>query len=218
VTHPHVLHAEAALWSLRCARQLLADQVDREAADNGAQLLAAAPILTSPTWGTRHAVGGHGDPTGLLVLGELSTRVTTWSERAHRLGRRLGWLADQVDGGGRGDPLARIATLIGASAARSAPVVAIVARHLADEDRWIRDALALDPEETVLPGTQCPACGHRPLRALPTGRAGGVVVCRPGCTCSGEGCGCGMPVLAPGVGHIWATSALAEVALVRSAA
>lgn len=208
--HPIHLHATAAIWSLHIARTTLSSHVHHEATHHGSEgPLAAAPLLRSPLWGTRHALGDHGDPVATVLLTNDEPQEATWANLAHRLARRLAWLADQTGADPGPDPLARIRTAL----PRLQPgTVAIVVRHLQDEDRWIRGALRLDPAGELLPGTECPVCGARPLRLLPTGRHSGVVVCGDGCRCIGQGCRCRMPVQVKGVAHIWTSATVAQAA------
>lgn len=207
--HPIHLHARAAIWSLHLARTTLASYVHREAATDDDGVLAAAPTLRSPLWGTRHVLGDHGDPVGTVVLVAEPQEAATWADLDRRLTGRLTWLADQVGADPGPDPLARLQTAL----PRLQPgTVAVIVRHLQDEDRWVRAALRLDPPGELLAGTECPVCGARPLRLLPTGRHHGVVVCGARCRCAGQGCRCRMPVVVEGAAHVWATVAAATAA------
>ncbi|MEU5668969.1 hypothetical protein ABZ749_01100 [Micromonospora sp. NPDC047753] len=203
---PHHLHATAAAWSLHTARISLAVWLDREAAHNGAQLLDAAAVLRSPTWGTRHGVGGHGDPTGgLLTAAPRWTRETRWAEVAERLEGRIAWLANQVAPGAApalGRLIVRIPTL-------AAGTARVVAQHLADEDAWIRDLLGDPPARVALLGVDCPHCGERQLYVQTAGPVDAwTVVCATRRLCTGQGCPCGMPGAVEGVAHIWPRDAV----------
>ncbi|AYF30622.1 hypothetical protein CSH63_24895 [Micromonospora tulbaghiae] len=199
---PHHLHALAAAWSLQAARQVLAFHVDRERRHNANGLLDAAPILRSPTYGTRHATGDHGDPTGTLLLDTRPTRDTTWSDLNRRLDGKLRWLADQTPTAPAGpDPWWRLYDAL----PRLQPgTAATIGRHLTDEERWVRDAIRQPRPTAPLVGVPCPHCGERQLVVQTAGPAEAwTVVCTTGRLCIGPGCGCGMPGAVEGVAHIW---------------
>lgn len=211
---PHHLAATAAAWSLRAARGRLAHLARTEARRADAELLAAATLLRSPTYGTRHGVGDHGDPTGLCA-GQREPRITTWRDLLARSDHRLGWLAEQLrvaDGIFPALDCIRdaIPTLLPGTAAR-------VGQHLADEDAWVRAAVRLAPATTPLPGVPCPHCGERQLQVHTAGPVDAwTVVCATGRICVGPGCRCGMPGAVEGAPHIWPRAlvlgAVAEVA------
>jgi hypothetical protein len=206
MTHPHRLHAAAAAWSLHTARLALAAHAEREATHNATSLLDAAGVLHSPVWGGRHASGDHGDPTGALLLAPVRTRDTRWADLVDRLDRRLTWIADQVRPSTGLDPIVRILAAVQTAQPGTA---AGIARHLADEDAWIRIALVLPPGRQLIPGVDCPACQVRQLyvqTAAPVDAQ--TVICSAGCLCTGDGCPCGMAVQVVGVAHIWPRAAV----------
>jgi len=218
---PYGWHALAAAHSLHDARVLLAIHVDREARHNTSSLRDAAPLLRSPIWGVRHASGGHGDPTSaILTLERGPARVTTWADISRRLDGRLTWLAQQIRATVAEDPWWAVYETL----PRLLPgTAAVVARHLADDDAWVRsrDVLDLPAAVVPLPGEPvppaCPACRQRNLHIQQTGPIEAwTVVCagewRDGrhnpCLCVGAGCGCGMEVAVEGVAHIWPRAAV----------
>lgn len=197
---PHHLHAVSAAWSLAAARGRLAELARLEAASNGRALLDAAPCLRSTSaYGTRHSTGGHGDPT-VSTLTARPIPATWWSDLTHRLDQRVRWTADRI-APGPGDPLTRLITRIPAMLPATA---AVVARHLADEDTWVRAAIALPPAQHPLIGIGCPSCGQRSLHVQSAGpQEAWTVVCTAGCVCTGQGCPCDMPGAVEGAQHIW---------------
>ncbi|RLK13307.1 hypothetical protein DER29_4324 [Micromonospora sp. M71_S20] len=216
MTSPHHLHAVAAAWSLQAARHHLHHLADEEAQQIAAEQLEAPALLQSPAWGRRHALGGHGDPTpGMVVIATdpRPARRNRWAEMHGRLDRKLTWLANAVFASPpHADALDRLQSCIPDLQPGTA---ALVHRHLADEDQWVRDALGIDPARALLPGNpECPACGARALEVQTAGPVDAwTVVCagtrQPGggphnpCLCTGQGCPCGMPSAVEGVAHIW---------------
>lgn len=205
---PHHLHALAAAWSLQAARRTLTDLAREEAARNTNTLLDAAPILRAPVYGTRLSGGSHGDPVGDLLTAERRpVRVTTWADLRATADKRLGGIAAmlRIDG----PNLARIIELT----PRVLPgTAAVLARHLADEDRWVRDAIGVGCERRHLVDIECPACAERALYVQTAGpQDAWTIVCdgsrRDGrhnpCLCTGQGCRCGMDGAVEGVAHIW---------------
>ncbi|RGC68437.1 hypothetical protein C5N14_13705 [Micromonospora sp. MW-13] len=203
---PHHLHALAALHSVGPARARLAQLVRAETRQATAKLLAAAPALRSPNYGTRTSVGDHGDPTGGLVLDERPVRDTTWAELDHRLTGKLGWLADTIRATPGPDPWWRIYDAL----PRLQPGTArVVHRHLVDEDTWVRAAVGLGPDREPLPGVACPHCGERQLVVQTAGPVDAwTVVCATGRLCTGQGCPCGMEGAVEGAAHIWPRAAV----------
>ncbi|WKU07993.1 hypothetical protein [Micromonospora sp. HUAS LYJ1] len=199
---PHHLHARAALESLRLARQHLAVLARREAARNAwAEQLPAAPILHAPTYGTRHATGGHADPvSGRLAVEEPPARLVTWATRWEIADSRLNGIA-RMFGIPATHTLARIRhaipTLLPATAA-------VLAQHLVDEDVLVRGWLDLPAYHEPLVGVACPHCGERQLVVQTAGPADAwTVICATGRPCTGTGCPCGMPGAVEGAPHIW---------------
>lgn len=195
---PYHLHALSAAWSLRAARAILVQRVDRERATRGQDLVAAGP-LRSPVWGVRHATGGHADPTGGSAE-RPAPPDTTWADLLHQLDKRVGWLAGMLRQTGP-TPLAAITAVI----PRLMPATARVAwMHLRDEDRWVRDTCRLVPARRDLTGVSCPRCGQRRLQVQTAGLVEvWTVICGADCRCVGAGCPCGMPGAVEGAPHIW---------------
>ncbi|RKN38487.1 hypothetical protein D7223_31160 [Micromonospora endolithica] len=120
----------------------------------------------------------------------------------HRSTAKLRWLADQLPTAPAGpDPWWRLYDAL----PRLQPgTAALIARHLADEDRWIREAVGVGPDRAPLPGVPCPHCGERQLVVQTAGPVDAwTVVCATGRLCTGGGCPCGMPGAVEGVPHIW---------------
>lgn len=150
MTHPHQLHAQAALWSLKAARQHLDVQVTIAHRERGLALVDAADGLHSQTFGNRHAPGGaHSDPTATAALdgtaaARSSSRLTVRVKQlAASVTATLSWLAQRLGAHGSGDPLDRLQAI----AERLQPSTAAqLALWIADEDRRLRQALGLPPE------------------------------------------------------------------------
>ncbi|MFY1588973.1 hypothetical protein ACN267_31285 [Micromonospora sp. WMMD734] len=198
---PHHLHATAALESLRLARHHLAALARDEAARNvWAEQLPAAPI-SSPAYGTRHAIGGHADPvSGRLAVEEPPVRAVTWATRWEIADSRLNGIA-RMFGIAQTHTLARIRHAIPAMLPATA---AVLARHLVDEDALVRGWLDLPAYREPLPSAACPHCGERQLVVQTAGPVEAwTVVCATGRLCTGAGCPCEMEGAVEGVPHIW---------------
>ncbi|MFI5852285.1 hypothetical protein ACIA7R_31420 [Micromonospora chalcea] len=206
---PHHLHALAAAWSLHTARGQLADLAREEAARNAwAEQLPAAAILHAPTYGNRHATGGHADPvSSRLAVEEPPARVVTWASRWEVAERRLNGIC-RMFGIAQTRTLARIRHAIPTMLPGTAR---LMAKHLQDEDALIRsrDWLDLPPPTAPLVGVPCPHCAERQLHVQTAGPVDAwTVVCATGRLCTGVGCGCGMPGAVEGVAHIWPRAAV----------
>ncbi|MGI5144808.1 hypothetical protein ACQEVC_45575 [Plantactinospora sp. CA-294935] len=194
--HPNTLHALTAAWSLQVARQQL---------DHAIQCGADQPRdgLRSCAGGSVRSRGGHGDPVGNIAL---APTKLTGNESLTRLERAttstLTWLADTLRLTAGPDPMWRI--LDGLPRLQPGTTEQL-RRWLVDHDARIRTALGLGPDEQVLPGAECPACGRRPMTACTAAPdpADWTVVCTAGCRCAGQGCGCAMLVQVEGAVHIW---------------
>jgi hypothetical protein len=207
MTHPHQLHALAALWSLRAARQRLTIAAAIEDRENALAALEPADGLRSQTYGSRGGSGGHGDPVAGAAL-TVSTSVRT--NRAAALDRRilstLSWLADSIAGqlgAHRPDPDVLLTQLVtGLSPATAAHLT----RWVTEADQQIRKHLGLGQDLMPAPGNRpCPACQVRQLYVQTSAPIASehTIVCRAGCLCRGDGCTCDMPVKVQGVAHIW---------------
>ncbi len=193
MTHPHNLHAEAALWSYRRAAAELAKAVNNTA-------LEAPDGLRSTTYGTRHPATGHGDPVLTLII--TGRPVDHLGRLAESATSTLAWLA-QHTAPGPGDPAARLTAAIPTLPPSTA---AHIAQWAVEADQRIRRELALPPDEQPLPGNpRCPSCRQRLLRvhtAAPDPTAW-TATCGAYCACLGNQCRCGMPTRVAGVEHIW---------------
>ncbi|MFI2577712.1 hypothetical protein ACH5AJ_36565 [Streptomyces rochei] len=215
MTSPHHLHAVAAAWSLADALPHLATLADDEAAQIAAEAREEPALLRSPVYGSRHASGGHSDPvTGMIATATRPERRNRWAEMSSRAEQRITGVAAMLRITGVRDPLACILAALPNTLPGTA---AVVARHLQDEDRWIREAIGIAPDRAPLHGPippMCPACRARNLHVQTAGpQSAWTVVCdgsrepdggphRP-CLCTGTGCRCGMPGAVEGVAHIW---------------
>lgn len=171
------LHAQAAAWSLRAALSTLADRAAAEDRVIAIQQAAAADPLKSPLWGRRHALGGHGDPTGNAIL-------TVDLSRANRYADLLGEVQGQLDGVAKHlpaaghDPLGRIEAAI---PAMSRPAAAATRRLLDRIDGRIRRLLHEPDDRQLLPRVRCPACDATALTlrtsAPPADRVIGCTTC-----------------------------------------
>jgi hypothetical protein len=200
---PHHLHATANAWSLRVARDHLAQLADDEAKQIAAEQLEAPEALRSPSWGRRHALGGHGDPTpDMVATADRLPRLNRWKVLLDRADRRIAGLAVMTRLATDTDPLGR---LIAGIPDLLPGTAAIVARHLADEDAWIRNATGHAQERSLVPGEPpCPVCQVRRLEVQTAGPVEAwTVVCAEECRCTGTGCRCGVEGAVEGVAHIW---------------
>ncbi|MFE7868828.1 hypothetical protein ACFUYE_00550 [Micromonospora humida] len=220
---PHHLHATAAAWSLADARQHLAQLADDEAAQIAAEAREEPALLRSPVYRSRHASGSHSDPVGgMLATATRPDRRNRWAEMAERATGKLHWLAQQIDAPGAGLGLDPITLVLSALPMLQPGTTAVVAKHLRDEDRWVREAIGIAPDRAPLHGPippACPACRARNLHVQTAGpQSAWTVVCdgsrepdggphRP-CLCTGTGCPCGMDGAVEGVAHIWPRDAV----------
>ena len=150
MTHPHQLHAQAACWSLRAARQHLDIQVAIAHRERGLALVEAADGLRSQIYGNRYGLGRYGDPTaGAALDGTTAARSScTLTVRVEQLAASvtatLDWLATQLGVAGDGDPLERLAAVAPNLRPSTAEQLAL---WIVDEDRRLRRALGLPLEE-----------------------------------------------------------------------
>lgn len=200
LVHPHALHALTALWSLRSALAVLDDAIraaaEERTHDDG---------IRSPSVGTRHPSGLPSDPVAAAALlsGGLGGGIGDPYERLRNaIAGTIRWLAGRA-APGPGDPLGR---LIAAASTLPPAAAGHIAAWTAECDGRIRRALYLPPDEQALPGNPpCPACRVRLLRVRTSApdRSAWTAMCGGRCICTGQGCTCGMPVLAAGSEHIW---------------
>ncbi|GAB7039720.1 MULTISPECIES: hypothetical protein [Catenuloplanes] len=207
MTHPHRLHATAALWSLRAAWPHLAHAANverRQLVDDDAGTLRAQVYGAIGGGKTHHSNGildallRRGDSPGRDDMQRLaaSTRET------------MAWLAGRIldDRYRPGQPV--LSTLLELMPQISPAAAAEVAKWVDEADCEIRNALALGNDHEPLVGVPCPACGSRRLVVRTSAPSDRPVACAADCMCAGAGCRCGTKDRAQGVGHIWAFSAL----------
>jgi hypothetical protein len=211
-THPHVLHATAALWSLRRSWALLRTAAQDHADADGYSL----PSAWHP--GSRSSGAGDGFATAVLTATSTSSHYTRLTEQVTEQAAQARWLVVSAlrDRAHTGPSLAVVA----AGLPHVDPATAgDISRHLGQADTAIRRTLRIQPDHWPLPGNPpCPLCGVRLLRVQvsPSDSADWTVVCTAGCRCRGDRCPCGMAITAQGVRHIWgARSPLVVEALAR---
>lgn len=152
--HQHQLHASAALHSLRAALAVLDHRADDEYRAIATERAAAADPLKSPTFGRRHALGGHGDPTGDAILTIGTTRTNRWAELEHTVHSQLAGVAQHLPAAA-GSPLDRIAAGLPAMSGTAAAAT----RRLLDRiDSRIRRLLHEPDDRQLLSRVRCPAC------------------------------------------------------------
>jgi len=215
VTHPLNLHAIAALWSLRHAWTVadhalaMAYRAASEDDDHGT-LQAWRPAGEGGRGG-----GGHADTIGeIVIMGDPTSGAANHYARlgniAHENVAQARWLVASELGVPR-DSIRNVAQLAAALVAIKPATAREITQWLAEADRMIRRSLQLEPALGAIVGNpECPACTVRLLQlqtAAPNG-ADWTVVCGAGCRCRGAACGCGMPVRADGVLHIWIPATL----------
>jgi hypothetical protein len=209
---PHHLQATAAAWSLTDARQHLATLADDEAAQIAAEASEEPALLRSTVYGSRHGSGSYSDPTvGMIATADRPPRRNRWAEMSARAERRITGIAAMLRITGVLDPLACIIAALPNTLPGTA---AVIAQHLQDEDRWIREAIGIAALRVPILHAPCPACRCRTLHVQAEGpRETWTVVCdgarppgggphRP-CLCTGTGCPCRMDGAVEGVAHIW---------------
>lgn len=154
LTHPTQLRATAALWSLRAALAALDNRTADEARAIIGEQAAAADPLKSPLWGRRHALGGHGDPTGDAVLTLGPARSNRWAVLADEVQDQLAGVARELPPASTTD-LDRFAAAIPAMS----PTAATATRKLLDRiDSRIRRLLHEPSDRQLVPRIRCPAC------------------------------------------------------------
>jgi hypothetical protein len=213
VTHPHQLHARAALWSMHAtwpklqAAQRAAAAADRADGDRG----------TLQAWrpGSGIHSAQHGDALlDAVIRFDHPGAVNPYAVRAQRAGETLQWIMRTLLGFPARDPLIAIQALLplhlDPAAARN------IAAWIEDEDRAARRLLGERTDHRAVPELACPHCSTVGALALRVSapRDQRVAVCTAGCTCDGPGCGCGMGTEVQGVAHIWTTTEM-EGALQR---
>jgi hypothetical protein len=166
VTHPHQLHAQAALWALDGALVLLADRADQEDRAIAAEYATAAVPLRSPAYGHRQALGGHGDPTA-EAAGMLGAppRQNRWTDLEVEVQQQLLTVAAKLPGDGWWNPVAHLRAALPTMSERSAAATAQLADRI---DARIRRLLVEPDDRLRLPRVPCPACDTAGMLVLRT--------------------------------------------------
>lgn len=232
IQHPHQLHAQAALWSLRAALRHLDEHRDallirrpqlgpaqsrpRSLAAlrrQGEQLLEEKPDRARLAGSKAGATPAPGDAPGLADLERDVNQVLVEAHGLlayhHHRDPLLAWTPhwhEVLDDWG----IVRDArwTWLSVVLPATRPRIAFpVAELLADADTRVRAYAGLDADLVAPPlAPPCPACDRRRLRIQSSApdSTRWTVVCAPSCICAGEACGCGMDVQVRRVRHIWA--------------
>jgi hypothetical protein len=152
--HPAQLRASAALHTLKAALAALEQRGEEEDRAIRIEYAARYEPLASPTFGRRHALGGHGDPTADAVGALGITRPNRWDEVQREVLGQLRDVAQHLPG--LTDPMARLQNAVPHMSDRMADAT----RRLADRiDGRIRRQLRLDHDRRLLPRVPCPDCG-----------------------------------------------------------
>lgn len=208
--HPNLLHARAALWSLRAvwpkleAAQIAAETAQWEFGDLG----------TVQAW--RPGSGVHGGPHGDALLDAVirhnSPGANPYTDRLNLSSQTLEWISDLLVLGSFLRPAEIIDLLIDLPAL--APRTAgYLAAWIDEQDRLIRKVLGEPDDYLLIPGIACPACdtaGSLAIRTSVPHIEKRVIICTSGCTCSGPGCACRMTIQDASVSHIWTRPELEE--------
>ncbi|MDR7278920.1 hypothetical protein [Catenuloplanes atrovinosus] len=207
MTHPHRLHATAAVWSLRAAWPHLAHAANaerRELVQDDAGTLRAQVYGTIGGGKTHHSNG----ILNALLIAERRGGHDRYQRLADSTRETMAWLAGRIldDRYRPGDPV--LTRLLDEIPRIPAAAAAEVAKWAAEADAAVRSALDFGTDHEPLVGVPCPACGSRRLAVRMSAPADRPVVCAAGCACAGVGCGCGMPERVEGVGHIWLSAIL----------
>lgn len=205
MTHPHVLHATAALWSLSRSWPALHHARTRGTLD-------AADGLRGSVYGTRHATGGTPGGADLALIGAELER-DRWARLAERTADQViqaCWLVRSAApaterGGGPLRYVQRGLQVVAPATARD------IGAYLGDADHAIRAALGVGDGRGHLPGVPCPGCDVRMLQTVETAtRDAWIVLCGANCRCAGKQCPCsstGTPHA--GLPHAWTWAQLA---------
>jgi len=208
--HPSHLHALAALASLDVALVLLRNAQIAEASETAASGDFGTLQAWRPGTGIRVA-REHGDVLLDAVIRHVSALVGPYAERGQRTDDTIRWLTAAALGDAHRhdqDPLDQLREHLPAMTPSTA---ASLARWVDEQDQAVRRLLGEPDDHQLWPGVACPSCDTAGALAL---RMSGpaedrVVVCTVvRCLCTGEGCGCRMPVKASGWRHIWTLTAI----------
>ncbi|MDP9799363.1 hypothetical protein J2S43_007875 [Catenuloplanes nepalensis] len=153
MTHPHHARAAAALWTLCVALDQLDDRVREENDAILAERATAADPLKSPSWGRRHALGGHGDPTGDAIAALGPPRPNRWAALRTEVWSQLRDVAEHLPG--LADPLDRLRAAVPHMSDRMADATQLFADRI---DGRVRRLLGLPADRQLVPRVPCPAC------------------------------------------------------------
>jgi hypothetical protein len=211
--HPHQLHAQAALWSLRAALRHLDEHRDAvlirrpqlgpaESRPRSLASLARQDELLRTERAERRAgsltglkpsagSAAPGDAPGLVDLerhvAEAVNEATDVLAHAHRR-TPLAWTYHWHEH----LPDARWTWLAMALSATPPSVAEAAGIALGDADQLVRSYASLDADLIAPPlAPPCPACDRRRLRIQTSApdSARWTVVCAPSCICAGDNCG-----------------------------
>lgn len=237
MSHPHQLHAESSLWSLRAALRWLDEhretvlirrpqlghrttrpktlaelqQHDQLLRQERAERAAGSLRGLKPSAGSPSPV-----PPGILDLQREVEEVLADVDQLlayhhHRAPRHGPWPATTDSWDRRAADLADT----------TPGLAATIGQLLSQVDARVRAVCGVGPDRWPVPlSPPCPSCGIRRLRVQhspPDSRAW-TLVCAAGCRCAGDTCPCGMPVLEAGVAHIWDIHSPLIVSVVDAAA
>ena len=152
--HPHQLRARAALHTLGAALAALATRTDDEARAIRAEQAARFEPLKSPTFGRRHALGGHGDPTGDAVATLGAVRPNRYADLEREVDQQLRDVARHLPGP-VAVPLGRLQDAVPAMSAAAAAATRVLADRL---DGRIRRLLRIGHDRQLVPRIPCPGC------------------------------------------------------------
>lgn len=152
---PAQLRAQAALWALRAALVLLDQRIVEEDRAIREEYRAAAEPLRSPTYGTRTALGGHGDPTSdaLDAISAVAVRTNRWADLRAEVWGQLRDVAQHLPG--LAGPLDRLHATVPHMSDRMAAATRLLADRI---DGRIRRLLGEVDDRQLVPRARCPLC------------------------------------------------------------
>jgi hypothetical protein len=152
---PEHLRAGATLWSLRASLTMLRDRAALEARVIADERAAIADPLKSVIWGSRRALGGHGDPTSeaLLALGD-PPRANRYDTVAEEVDGQLAEVARHLPPAGH-DSLTRIEMAVPAMSKAAAQATWRLLDRL---DGRIRRGMDEPYDRQFIPRVRCPWC------------------------------------------------------------
>ncbi|BAL85480.1 hypothetical protein AMIS_2600 [Actinoplanes missouriensis 431] len=152
----HQLRASAALHTLEAALAALDDRVDDEYRAIRAEQAARYEPLKSPTFGRRHALGGHGDPTGDAAGTVGTTRPNRYAELRTEVQEQLLNVSRHVPRTGYvAHPVRDLEAAIPAMSPRAADRARLWFDRI---DGRIRRQLRIAHDRQLVPRIPCPDC------------------------------------------------------------